>query len=1326
MRGGQSTRAAAASAAVVLVLLTSLVQNAMAGDPTEPPGRSVPVAVHACRSPSSTSMVIVGRACGRANAGPSRLPLSGPLSEWPAIRAAESIEQAAGGGGEWQKVARTSPKRRAYPQWVYDSTNARSVLFGGYICPDNSCYSTNETWVFEGTAWTRLHPDTSPPALLRSAIAYDAERGEVVLFGGASCDVTCVATDETWTFDGNTWKKETPAESPPPRYAHSMAYDSEAKRVVMYGGCIVSCPANANDTWTWNGTNWTQLDILPTDAPSPRDSAAMVYDSTHKEIVLFGGEVASTTAGTQSLGDTWTLSGNTWTEETATGPSARFSTAASDAPMSGGVFVGGGTPTGFTYLSDNWLWDGNEWSEFHPESLMPNVAGGAAVFDSGAGQIELVGGSHEEQFIRGSLRDVWTFDGSTWRSLPTPWPQERLLDPWGSMAYDPHTKTTMMIGGLCLYDGFACNEVWSWDGQTWTPMSGEEIPRGGMVAYDHATGKITVAIGRFMFTWDGQSWTRRAVDTFSQAYNNGMASDSSGHLVAFGGVDYSTGILKYPRVTSVWDGTAWSNLELPESPRGRQGGGIAFDPSTGQTVLFGGLNCDDEPLMDSLTKPSCPVLNDTWVWDGEAWNKMEPAHVPTARWLNSLEWDPVHHRVLLYGGMDVDRRILNDAWAWDGSDWTNLNLPPTSPTYFEHGMAIGPDGKMVMFGGQAQNPGRMASETYVLGEAAPFDIPLPDASPSPTSTPTPSASPTPTPSATPTRGTYPMGPNDEYFADQWGPIKISAPAAWQVGSATGFGIKVAVVDSGVDLQHEDLLCPGKLDVVPGSDFVASDGDPDDGLGHGTHVAGIIGACTNNETGIAGVAPDSSLLPVRVLDSQGNGNFDQVAAGIRFAADQGAHVINMSLAGGAESSLPLFDLSAMDAAVQYAVSKGSVIVAAAGNHSSPLCEYPALAQDVVCVGATDSRDLKAWYSGFPNKQQPGAKLVAPGGNETIQFCNLPGEQVLSLWTPEKDPCDEGRLGYADVAGTSMAAPHVSGAAALIYDRLGGQRTVANAQTVVRTLEATADDLGPPGYDPIYGSGRVNALRAVQAIAMPAPTPTGTSSPAPTTDPSVSPAPAGTPMQATPAPSSSGSPPSSPSPAREVTHIAFTDASAESGQFSDTAHLEARLLDAQGMPIRGAELTFELLGADATQTFHARTSAAGVAVIEPTLNDKPGSHQLSVRYAGDASRYQGAADTRGFVIDEEDTSMNLKVAATRFPRRLSAILTDLDAPVGIAGRTIAFYLNGKLLGTGTTDESGKARLFTEARRRGRRQTFEARFAGDDYYSESRTRKLSSRPG
>ena len=301
---------------------------------------------------------------------------------------------------------------------------------------------------------------------------------------------------------------------------------------------------------------------------------------------------------------------------------------------------------------------------------------------------------------------------------------------------------------------------------------------------------------------------------------------------------------------------------------------------------------------------------------------------------------------------------------------------------------------------------------------------------------------------------------------QWGLSQIKAPAAWARG-ARGAGVTIAVLDTGADLTHPDLK--GKL--LPGTDYVKPPADgcpgPQDEHGHGTHVAGIAAAVTGNGVGVAGVAPDAKILPVRVLNADGaEAELGKVFEAIRWAADNGADVINLSLA-----DLPLtatLDGSDEDAekAVDHAWSKGAVVVAAASNESFPLCNYPAAAAHAVCVGATDPNGLPSYYSNFPNSPSGGLGVRAPGGEGSPIFCEYSADVWSSTWPEENTDKGCGDIkGYETFAGSSMAAPHVAGVAALLAGR-----GLSNGQ-IVECLRTTSSNGGE--YDEVNGYGTVDA-------------------------------------------------------------------------------------------------------------------------------------------------------------------------------------------------------------------------------------------------------------
>lgn len=296
--------------------------------------------------------------------------------------------------------------------------------------------------------------------------------------------------------------------------------------------------------------------------------------------------------------------------------------------------------------------------------------------------------------------------------------------------------------------------------------------------------------------------------------------------------------------------------------------------------------------------------------------------------------------------------------------------------------------------------------------------------------------------------------------------------AWNVATGSP-SVIVAIVDTGIAYENYDKFCQApdlaQTNFVPGYDFVNNDSHPNDDNRHGTHVAGTVAQSTNNSLGVAGVAFNTSLMPVKVLDSRGSGTYANVASGIRFAADNGAKVINLSL-GGTADSLTLKD------AVVYAYSKGATIVAACGNSNSASCLYPAAYDDyVIAVGATQYDETKAPYSNYG----PSLDLVAPGGNNNLDQ-NNDGYADGVLQQTFKDSRNVCKFAYYFFQGTSMATPHVSGVAALLIANGNADANgdgITSPDEVRTVLQQTAEDKGATGRDDTYGWGLVDAFAAL---------------------------------------------------------------------------------------------------------------------------------------------------------------------------------------------------------------------------------------------------------
>lgn len=324
---------------------------------------------------------------------------------------------------------------------------------------------------------------------------------------------------------------------------------------------------------------------------------------------------------------------------------------------------------------------------------------------------------------------------------------------------------------------------------------------------------------------------------------------------------------------------------------------------------------------------------------------------------------------------------------------------------------------------------------------------------------------------------------------QWnfvGPYGVDAPDAWSQLIADrapgGRGVTVAVLDTGVAYENykrfkrdPDLYAHR---FVKPYDFVDNDRHPDDENGHGTHVTGTIAQKTNNSIGLTGLAYGVNIMPVRVLDAHGEGDASAIARAIRYAAREGAQVINMSLEF--DSSITAAQIPDIVSAIRYAHDKGVVVVGAAGNAAESSVAYPARTNYVISVGGTTEHGCEADYS----NSGTGLDVVAPGGGDDAPLTDDPIDQQNCH--PDQRGRDIFQVTFfrsvshfgipSDYEGTSMACPHVSAIAALIIaSGILGKHPKPDA--IEARIKQTATDLGPPGVDRRYGAGLVNAFRAV---------------------------------------------------------------------------------------------------------------------------------------------------------------------------------------------------------------------------------------------------------
>jgi serine protease len=317
-----------------------------------------------------------------------------------------------------------------------------------------------------------------------------------------------------------------------------------------------------------------------------------------------------------------------------------------------------------------------------------------------------------------------------------------------------------------------------------------------------------------------------------------------------------------------------------------------------------------------------------------------------------------------------------------------------------------------------------------------------------------------------------LTPNDRFYRAQWNMRLVDAERTWgiQTGSSD---VIVAVLDTGVAFEDFGPFrkAPdwGGTRFVAGFDFVNQDSHPNDDEYHGTHVSSTIAEATNNREGMAGLAFGCAIMPVKVLDDEGNGSFFNVAEGVDFAVRNGAKVINLSLGGPSPSTV-------MQQAVDRAVQAGVTVVAASGNDGEGRVDFPAALPNVIAVGAVDGRKALAPYSNFGSQ----IDVVAPGGDGDRDDDNDGLADAVFQQMPDPDAVAVGRFDvfdYFGLQGTSMATPHVAALAALLYSQ-----GITQPAAVQAAIEQSAEDLGAAGRDDRFGHGLIRPSQALRGLGL----------------------------------------------------------------------------------------------------------------------------------------------------------------------------------------------------------------------------------------------------
>ena len=362
-------------------------------------------------------------------------------------------------GSAWVELSPSaSPSPRMGGALGYDPAVSGLVLFGGEVPAAGPLSFFQDTWEWNGSTWKELVVANSPPGRNDGAFGYDPATSQLVLFGGyGQVDGSNGVLADTWTFDGSDWTEQAPGTVPTSQPADSLAFDSATSQMLMYGDASGSSNDNSN-TWLWSGSDWSDVTPAPS-SPQLNANSPVAYDTATSQLVAVVNDFTFTWNGTQSA-------------ELGTGPGqlAPFGCGkmAYDAATSQLVFYDAGCEGG----PYTWIWNGSSWDEQSPTTSPPAEADGAALaFDTATGQLVLVGdlrtgsGSADEE--------TWVWNGSTWAE-ETPATSPPLGNAQGSLAYDPNSGALLMFGGS-VGQG-ASSETWSWSGTDWDELSPTSSP----------------------------------------------------------------------------------------------------------------------------------------------------------------------------------------------------------------------------------------------------------------------------------------------------------------------------------------------------------------------------------------------------------------------------------------------------------------------------------------------------------------------------------------------------------------------------------------------------------------------------------------------------------------------------------------------------------------------------------------------------------------------------------------------------------------------------------------------------------------------------------
>lgn len=612
---------------------------------------------------------------------------------------------------QWRLAANNTPSARLGHSITWNPATQKAVMFGGATLTGG----TNEMWAWDGSAWASVvQGATLPSPRTGHAIAYDSARQRLVLFGGSD-PASGTANSQTWEWDNVAWTQKSPTTSPSARTEGAMVYG--LGQMLLFGGTANGSGSGARfgDSWTWNGTNWTQV---ATTGPTARFDHAMAFDNAAGNIKLFGGNTQALPATGGHQNDLWSWNGTAWTQITTTTapPARRFHKMVFDSGRNKLVMFGG-TAGGSTNFNDSWSYDAtNGWVQLSIPTGPSARHAHAMAYDEVRQELVMHGGNIGP-----------TYSAETWVTPSTvaaeafAWRQAANTNPGArqghTLSWFGNNQSMLMFGGAVTGVGMV-NQMWSWDGAQWTqPNQGTTLPsaRSGHVAgYDLIRRKLVVFGGQNSsgvtnnetWEWDGAAWTQRLPTTSPSPRAMSGLAYGLGQMLLFGGQSNGSGAGTFYGDTWNWNGINWVQVSST-GPTARFGHAMSFDSVASDIKLFGG-NTQALPSTGGHR-------NDLWSWNGSAWSQITTNTPPLARRQHQMTFDRQLNKLVVFGGNAGGSSDFSDTWTYTtSSGWSQI--PTVGGPLARHDAAMGYDEvrkEVVLHGGLETTLGALSPETWV-------------------------------------------------------------------------------------------------------------------------------------------------------------------------------------------------------------------------------------------------------------------------------------------------------------------------------------------------------------------------------------------------------------------------------------------------------------------------------------------------------------------------------------------------------------------------------------------------------------------------------------